>query len=724
MTTVGIDFETYSEAGFYYDEVTRKWKGISPNVKGLQAVGGWAYSEHPSTEIICLRYDIGNGVQGWRPGDPPPLDLFDYLARGGIATAFNSFFEYAIWTNVAFVKYGWPRISLASLRCTAARARAFSLPDGLDNVTKVLGTAAKDMVGNKIMLQISMPRSPTKDDPRLRFNAVEDADKYNRTYEYCGDDVLAEGGVAAVCPPLPAAELEIWQYDQIINVRGVQIDTKALADCIEVARLAFAQYTEELSTLTYGEVTSVSQSQRLQAFLGRAGVNMPDMQAETVEVALEHEPQGTLAHRVLEIRALIGSASIKKLAAIKNRLGRDGRLRDLFVYAGATRTSRWAGRGPQPQNLPNKSPKITKCHSCGIPYWVKLPYCPACCSTAQAATQWGPEAITLALKHIATRDLGFIEKYWGNAVLLVIGVIRSLFVAKPGHRLIGADFSAIEAVVLAWLAGEEWRMEVFRTHGKIYEMSASLITGTPFDEMIAYKEETGVDHPLRKTVGKVAELASGYRGGIGAWKQFGADKFMNDEEIENSVAKWRAASPSIVDLWDGAEEAAKSAINQPGFLFNYKKIGYFVQTHPMVGDVLHCVLPSGRHLHYFWPTIEMSLMPWEDRDGNPVYRPNICFYGWDSKFKRWDQIRTHGGKLTENFTQAVARDIQADAIVNAEKAGYPVVLHVHDEAVAEVPIGSGHSVDGLCEVMSRRPWWGQDLPLRAAGWEGLFYRKG
>jgi DNA polymerase len=332
-----------------------------------------------------------------------------------------------------------------------------------------------------------------------------------------------------------------------------------------------------------------------------------------------------------------------------------------------------------------------------------------------------------------------LAELYENPLDAVGGCLRGLFTAAPGHDLICSDFSAIEAVVIAELAGEAWRQEVFRTHGKIYEMSASKITGIPFEEIMAYPAaHGGDDHPLRKKIGKVAELASGYGGWIGAWKRFGADKYFNsDAEIRDKILAWRAQSPAIVEFWGGQvredppgdyrfrrelyglEGAAVSAILYPSVIEKYNRICFLRPADP---DILYCRLPSGRCLTYHAPRLEDAIDRYSGKD---IYK--ITFEGWNSDYKvgprGWMRMSTYGGKLAENVTQAVARDLLAYSMLNVERAGYPIVLHVHDEIVSEVPKGVG-SVSEFERIMSQTPPWAAGWPVRAAGgWRGKRYRK-
>jgi DNA polymerase len=517
-------------------------------------------------------------------------------------------------------------------------------------------------------------------------------------------------------------------------MRGVHIDRDGLDSCLAIVGHATLKYTNELRELTGHFVQTADELAKITDWLGYRGVHTDSVDADAVKALLKRRTLPPDARRVLEIRSSLGARSVKKLFSINHRLSADGRLRELFAFCGADRTGRFAGRGPQPQNLPNSGPDWTRCE-CGQIYGVAVVLCPVCgkVHAPGSGKEWGIEAVEAALQVIGTRDLATVERYWGDAIGVVSACLRGLFSAAPGKELLCSDYSSIEAVVLAALAGEEWRLEVFRTHGKIYEMSAAAITGIPFEEFKAHKERTDDHHPMRKKVGKVAELASGYAGWIGAWKNFGADKFFDDDEIEKHILAWRDASPAIVEFWGGQwrkdpnrwhwtpelfglEGAAVQAIQNPGQCFSYRDITYGVKD-----DVLYCRLPSGRSLSYHKPRLEPDMAP----HGNPILK--ITYEGWNSDYKKgpvgWMRLETYGGKVCENVVQAVARDILTHAMPTLEAAGYPIVLHVHDETVSEVDEGYG-SVEEYEAIMMRLPDWAADWPIKAAGgWRGRRYRK-
>lgn len=733
-----MDFEAYSEAGYYWDGPAERFRGVGSKGKaGLPVVGAPVYCAHPSTEIISLAYDLkdGHGSTLWLPGMPPPAGLLIHIAQGGLLEAWNSSFEYQLWLNVCAARMGWPALPLEQLRCAMSKARAWSLPGKLEKAAEVINAAEqKDKAGHALIRKLCVPRVPTKNDKTTRRTPETDPEDFAAFYDYNIQDIKAEASVSIRTPDLIPRELELWQLDQRINMRGAHIDREGLDSCLAIVGHATLKYTNELREITGHFVQTADELAKIVSWLGSRGVYTESVDADAVEALLKRSTLPPDVRRVLEIRASLGARSVKKLFSINFRLSADGRLRDLFAFCGADRTGRFAGRGPQPQNLPNSGPSLYQC-TCGCYRATTILICPHCGSVPGPGSgkEWNVEAVEAALRVIGTQDLATVERYWGDAIGVVSACLRGLFSAAPGKELLCSDYSSIEAVVLAALAGEEWRLEVFRTHGKIYEMSAAAITGIPFEEFKAHKERTGDHHPMRKKVGKVAELASGYAGWIGAWRNFGADKFFDDDEIKKHILAWRDASPSIVEFWGGQwrkdpnrwhwtpelfglEGAAIQAIQNPGQCFSYRGITYGVKD-----DVLYCKLPSGRSLNYHKPRLYLDVAPHK----NPILK--ITYEGWNSDYKKgpigWMRLETYGGKLCENVVQAVARDILTHAMPALEAAGYPIVLHVHDETVSEVDEGYG-SVEEYEAIMMRLPDWAADWPIKAVGgWRGKRYRK-
>jgi len=714
-----MDFETFSEAGYYWDG--DKPRTLQKNKKGIAIAGAAAYAEHPTTDVRCLQYDLMDGVgcRLWIPGTPPPAPLFDHIASGGIVEAHNSIFEYFIWHYVCHLRYGWPELPYTQLVDSMTKCYSFSLPGALEKAAQAIGSPIdKDKTGQALIRKLSCPRKPTKKLPYKRLLPRHDPKSYLDFYDYCATDVKAEHELSKLVPDLTPSEHKLWLWDQGVNVRGVHIDTEALANCESIVEQAKVRYTHELQEITGGAAQTSDELDKIKDWLAGRGVNMPDMTKPTVAATIPTLPEGSPERRVLEIRATLGAKSVQKLYSIKYRLNTDNRIRGIFQFAGADRTARWAGRGPQPQNLPNSGPPVRKCPVCGKLHWTGLKYCgsmPIPPATKEDLTDWGAEAVELALQDIATRNIEQVEAMWGDAIAAVAGCLRGLFTAAPGHDLICSDYSAIEAVALAMLAGETWREEVFRSHGKIYEASASMAYGVPLEEILAYKKRTGNHHPLRKK-GKVRELAGGYGGASGAWVAFGADKVMGEEEIVADVRAWRKESPNIVKYWWAIGDIAVAAVQNPGKAYTHRGIKYY-----MVGDVLYCQLHSGRCLTYHAPRLTRG----RTKYGRETW--DLSYMGHNSDYTKgpmgWARLDTYGPKLVENITQATCRDILGYAMPRLEAAGYPVVLHVHDEAVSEVPKGSG-SVEEFEYIMGTLPPWCADWPIKAAGgWRGLRYRK-
>lgn len=718
-----IDFETYSEAGYIW--TGKKWQGVMRNKSGLEAVGAAVYAEHPATFIRCLAYDGPNGPQLWTPEQPEPQWLLDHIRSGGIVEAHNSEFEFYIWYCICHLRMGWPPLPLHQLRCSMSKARAASLPGALEKVAEVLQVAEqKDTRGKTLIRKLCVPRNPTKRDPSLR---CDDPAALAELGQYCVQDIRAERAVSEACPDLSPHELDVWLLDQQINFRGAHIDRPSLMACKSIVEQAHRRYNEELQDITHGAIQAASELQKIQGWLAASGVVMPTMDSDAVDNALKRSDLPSTCRRVLEIRSTLGAASVKKLFAIEHRLCSDSRLRGLFAYCGADRTGRFAGRGPQPQNLTSGGPPVAECPQCGGLYWNGLHTCRYCGTLRpEGKADWGIKAVEQALADIHTLDLSTVEYYWSDAVAAVSGCLRGLFSAAPGCDLLCSDYSAIEAVGVAEIAGEEWRQDVFRTHGKIYEMSASKICGIPFDEFLRYKQEHGQHHPMRKKVGKVAELASAYGGGRAAWVVFGADEFMTDDEISQNVRIWRQENQMIKALWYGVQDAAFMAVQNPGYCYQYQAAATrFTQPPAIVfgvrGDILYCRLPSGRNLTYHSP----RLLPDTDWNGRPSLR--LTYMGWNSDYKKgpkgWMRLDTWGGKLVENIVQAACRDLLVYAMLQLDRAGYPIVMHVHDEIVAEVLSGTG-DIGHFEQVMSGTPQWAAGWPVKAAGgWRGLRYRK-
>lgn len=739
-----LDFETYSEAGCVWREGTQKWISISGpgKKKGISQVGAPAYAEHPSTEILSLAYNLKDGSPPklWLPGMPPPADLFNHLADGGLLEAHNSMFEYLIWWYVGTRKLGWPQLPLRQLRCSAAKARSHSLPGRLNDVSKVVGTALKDTKkGQRVINRYTMPRNPTKTDPRLRIRPEEEPQGIE-LYEYNLQDIEAESSVSIACPDLSPDELENWLLDQEINARGVCIDVNAVAALNKIIDDGKEYYDQKIMLLTYGAVENTTKATALLEWCRSKGVYLENLESDTLAAVLDGEITDEV-REVLEIRASTSSAGVKKLQALTKRTSGDGRMRDQFVFYRAI-TGRYSSEGLQLQNLKSGGPSMAKSDCCGFYFPIaKHQFCPMCqiMDPLLDPVEWGIEVMDKTIELLCSCTFEQGNHYLGRELYEAIAAsMRGMVVAAPGKKLLCSDYSAIEAVTLSMLAGEQWRIDVFNTHGKIYEMCASKLTGIPFDDIVSYDGS----HPVRKPYGKVPELASGYQGWIGAWIQFGALKYMTEQEIKENILQWRADSPMIVELWGGQyrerapgswtfdwelhglEGTAIKAVLNPGQWFSYRYLSYGVYE-----NVLYCRLPSGRCLAYHKPRVRDGV---DRRSGNPQYTLSHWINNSNPKKGKtgWIEVDTYGGMLTENANQAVARDFQCNGMRNVASAGYPIVAHVHDEIIAEIDTGFGNpliekaTIADFEQRMMTLPPWAEGWPIRAAGgWIGDRYRK-
>ncbi|QJD55188.1 putative DNA polymerase [Pseudomonas phage MR14] len=522
-----MDFEGFSAAGFEWDDASQKYKApIGATKKGLPAIGAAKYADDPSTEVLCLAYDLkdGTGRKMWLPGQPLPLDLIQHLAQfdasappsyeqRGLCETHNSMFEFRVWTRVLHERWGWPAIDLRQMRCSMAKARAYSLPGALGNLAEVLRVpVGKDKDGKKQLERFSWPRNPTKSDRRTRITCAEDPENAAKLYSYCDQDIVAEAGASARMPDLIPQELEYWLADQACNWRGVGVDLESVNACISVLDQAHRKYNAELYEITGGTVARASEISKLQEWVADCtGYRMKSGDSEAIEEAMAAVTEPHVL-RALEIRNLIGSAAVKKVYAMARMATRDARLCDLFIYHGA-RTGRDTHADVQPGNLPKSGPNIRWCENagCGKPYAHAANGCPWCGASSAFSTErspegekgWTWEAVEDALAIMRHGNLELVEYFFGDAVLTISGCVRSLLVAAPQHELLCSDYSAIEAVVLAVLAGEQWRIDAFHRGESIYYHGAAGVTGKSYEWYEAYRKEHGTHHPDRNKIGKV-----------------------------------------------------------------------------------------------------------------------------------------------------------------------------------------------------------------------------
>jgi DNA polymerase len=527
---IHLDFETYSEAGTVFNLETGRFSA-PPGVakRGIGLTGAYAYAAHPSADILCASYTLDHGktINTWKPGPPDdrrlvnaPSDLSEAVIDGSLVYAFNSFFEWCVWNLVAVRRYRWPMLPLSQTRDVAAAALAWSLPGSLEMSSAALfGTTRKDTDGKRIMLKFSQPRNPTKNDKRLKFapdyfKTASEAEGWHKLYSYCEQDVRAEIAVHDAVPELSPFELEVWKLDQKINARGVAVDLETVRGCIKVVEEGRRRAGLRLAELTNGAVDAVSKAGALLDWVNIKGGGyglkpLSDLRPENIKKYLKDRIDVLFPEtcEALKLRLAFGGNAVSKLYAMLYRSEPDGRVRGAFQYCGAQRTRRWAGRGLQTQNMPRGDVELWKCGFCGELTKPETKTCTRCRATEFKKQEWGIDSVEITLPAVQSGEYDTVNILWGNPNKIVSGCLRSMLTAASGHELISSDYSAIEAVVMACLAGESWIIETFFDDGKLYERTAAKITGETPETIIGYKNEHGKHHPARR-LGKVASLAS------------------------------------------------------------------------------------------------------------------------------------------------------------------------------------------------------------------------
>lgn len=668
----------------------------------LIKAGSDVYSQDPSTEVLCMAFCFEDGpIRLWTPQENNLNELNPLLIaveKGATIIGHNvGGFEFPIWNNVCTLKYGWPELKIEQCVDTMAMAYAMALPGSLDNASKAAGIQyTKDMKGHRIMLQLSQPRKRNKDGSVIWWEKEDVPEKFEHLYTYCIQDVLVEKELSKRLLPLKANEQNLWVLDHKINRRGVRVDIDSAKKALKLVDLQKEVADKEIRRISKGAVTTCNSVGQISDFLKYRGIEVESLaKADVLELLSQEIPKD--CREVLELRKETAKTSTAKIKAMIKGVGLDGRMKGLFQWHGAG-TGRWAGRRVQLQNLPR--PMID---------------------------QWQIEWVFSALKRDSIHDvLEEIELFHGKPLSVLSDCLRGFLCAAEGHDFIGCDFSAIEARVLAWLAGEDRVLNVFKGNGKIYEHEASGIYNVTVDAVT--KEQ--------RQIGKVATLALGYQGGVGAFQSMAVvyGVHVEDALAEEIKVKWRALNPNIVQFWWDIEEAALGAVKykkQTSAGNKYAQVQFTVN-----GSFLWCRLPSGRVLCYPYPKLTTVKLikdaetkrvrkynDEKDQDRTDYFEKEALSYmSVDSYTKKWTRIQTYGGKLTENVTQAVARDLLSDSLIRLEEEGYPVVMHVHDEAVVEVPKGFG-SVKQVEDLMSASEPWAEGLPVGAEGWRGERYRK-
>lgn len=637
--------------------------------------GAYKYARSPDFCILLLAYK-------W---NDEPVKIFD-LAQGEkvpewlekalrdpdvVKHAYNAAFE---WYCLNTAGYATP---IDQWRCTMAHGLYCGYTAGLEATGRAIGLPEdkrKLSIGKALIRYFCTPCAPTKANGGRRWNLPKHApEKWELFKDYCMQDVVTEKEILNRLEffPMPEEEEKLWQMDVLMNAYGVRVDRDLIRGALRIDAASTEELTEEAIALT--GLRNPNSTAQLLPWLSKNGLVLETLQKADVTEALEREALSPTVRRVLEIRQQLGKTSIKKYVAMDSAMGSGDRVRGLTQYYGANRTGRWAGRLVQMQNLPRN--------------YIKT--------------------LDGARKIVKAGNYEGLKMIYGNVPDTLSQLIRTAFVPSEGNKFVVADFSAIEARVIAWLAGEQWVNEVFATHGKIYEATASQMFHVPIDRIAKGNPE----YALRQK-GKVATLALGYQGGTNALIAMGAlNMGLTEEELPDIVARWRQANKRICALWSAVEQAALAAMQtaQPQGI---QDLIFALEGEMVYGQYfLTVTLPSGRKLFYPKPFLQE----------NQFGRPAIHYYTVGQQTHKWEVTSTYGGKMTENIVQAIARDCLAETLRRIDAKGLQVVFHVHDEVIVDAPMET--TVEEICQLMAEPISWAPGLNLKGAGFENSYYMK-
>jgi DNA polymerase len=622
----------------------------------LRKTGVYIYADDPSTDIWCMAYAFDDEEpKVWTPADPIDVRLEDHIIEGGKLRAWNANFERVIWNKIMATRYNWPRAKTSQWFCTMAQASAMGLPRALGQAADVLGVEQqKDKSGQALMMRMARPR---RTDPNGTHVWWDTPDKMAALIQYCLQDVRTEISVAGRLVEMDAQERQVFLLDQRINDRGVMLDRDLLNRVRVLADDSKEQIDAEIARLTKGQVAGATKGVDLVKWLNSYGVATKSVDKQHVAALLARDDLHQVIRNVLTLRQDGAKSSTAKLDSMENAAGPDDRMRGLLVYHGAA-TGRWSGKLVQPQNFPRPVKKQDELNEI-----------------------------------IAKLKAGRPVSDHGAGTQIASDLLRSMLIAKPGHRLLFADYSAIEARVLAWLAGETTLVETFAKGGDVYKVMAKDIYNKPVDKIDGNERQ----------VGKMAILGCGY--GMGG-KRFAEQCTtmgiaVDVDEAKRIVSVYREANSAISGYWRQLEEE---------FLENCREV--ISQS----GSFARLPLKSGRCLTYHNPRIVERETPWGEK------RESVEVDTLNSVTRQWTSQIIWGGLLTENVVQATARDLMAGAMMRLEMSGYPVVMSVHDEIICEVPEGHG-SLAEMIELMTEPSEWAQGCPIAAEGKEGPRYEK-
>jgi DNA polymerase len=667
----------------------------------LKAVGPWAYSEDPTTDVICVCYGIDDQpIQEWWPGKDDyvgmprhgnmPKDLYMARMMGHVFEAHNAAFEYSIWHNVLAKKYGWLVPYDHAWRDTMAVACYYALPPALDRLGKALGYRGKDPEGSRLITKYSKLHLKTAK------TEIPDVDFF-KFVDYCKEDVKLEQAISDELGDLPERELRVFLLDMKVNKRGLYLDVAGIKAATAVVEHREEELNNKFAALTkcdkFPDGLRPTQRDKVTEWFADNGLVLDNMQADYLNGLMDDKGDAGEAYTIppgpcrdaLRIRLEISKASTKKLDAMARQVGSDNRARFQTRYHGAG-TGRNTGSGFQPLNLSRGYEKMD------------------------------PDQL---VRDIMYGDPSWLDMCYGDAMDAVSKASRHWIMAQPGNKIVSGDFVSIEAVILACLSGEEWKIEAFRRKEPIYERTADKIYQFPAGTV------TKDTHPSHRQDGKVCELAFGYQGALNAWLNFDDSGRHSDEAIVEFCKAWRREHPEVVKFWAGLEYAAIDAVRHPGHEKGYREIGF-----ETVDEWLSMILPDGKRIWYRDPIVKPGMPQWhspslrEDcRDGTCECKPRSQLTYMAQKMGQWTRTYTYGGKLTENAVQATSRQLLIPAAMRAEAAGYPVILTVYDEVVCEVPKDFGSKKE-FEDIMRECPGdWAKTWPIGVDAWIGERYRK-
>lgn len=662
QTYAVVDFETFSKLD-------------------LKKAGAWEYSRHPSTEVLCLGYRIGTR-QTLRQEKTKIItknfqDFFK-LAKNEkwLLVAHNALFEQVISRNTIGVP-----LPVSQWICTASLARSVGLPGKLADAGAALGLPIqKDMEGHRLMLKLSKPRKPTKNNPSTR---VRDPESLRRLFEYCKTDVDAETELFLRLPRLTPLERNLWILDQRMNLRGFAVDRELIKNTIALVSQETKRLDDELEKLTGGQLSSARQNKAMLDYLtNQEGLMIPNMQQKTIQEWLRKKDLSEIARKILDIRSQVTRSSTAKYTAFEIRSRSDGRARDNTIFFGA-HTGRQSGTGLQPQNL--------------------------------FKSLFHETELNAGLTLLTRRDHHAISAVFRRPMDLYASALRSCIIPAPGHVLDVGDFATIEVRVLFWLAGNQSGLDSLAAGKDLYIDMASKIFGTPVDEIKAGVAAHDPEIVKKRQLGKHTVLGAGFGIGVGGekfqatCKQF--DLEISKELAQKAVKTYREMYPKIPGFWSSIEKAAVAAVQNPGSMFRIGRLVWFLDK-----DFLKVKLPIDRNFSYFQPKLEKVRSFYGEQ-------LKLSYMGVDPISKKFVRQHTWGGKLTENVVQAVARDLLMCSLLRLESEGISKpVLAVHDEIVAERQKGTG-SIEVFLKTMAIVPDWAQGLPIKVAGWAGDRYKK-